>query len=91
MKKNISQSMLIVEMIVIFTLFTILTSGIFITPINFTNLLMQGCTFSLLAIGMVFLLIAGEIDISVGNALGFLGAFAAMCSAIIISVLFRLF
>jgi D-xylose transport system permease protein len=78
MRKNISQSMLIVEMIVIFTLFTVLTGGIFITPINFTNLLMQGCTFSLLAIGMVFLLIAGEIDISVGNALGFLGAFAAM-------------
>lgn len=76
-KKHINQFMLIIEMIVIFVLFAILTDGMFLTPINFTNLLMQASTFSLLAIGMVFLLIAGEIDISCGAALGFLGTFAA--------------
>lgn len=76
-KKNINQFMLIIEMIVIFLLFAYLSDGMFLTPINFTNLLMQACTFSLLAIGMVFLLIAGEIDISCGAALGFLGTLAA--------------
>lgn len=78
-KKNINQFMLIIEMIIIFLLFAYLSDGMFLTPINFTNLLMQACTFSLLATGMVFLLIAGELDISCGAALGFLGTLAATC------------
>ncbi|MGF7012426.1 D-xylose transport system permease protein [Lachnospiraceae bacterium PF1-22] len=98
-KKNINQFMLIIEMIAIFLLFSVLTDGMFLTPINVSNLLMQACTFSLLAIGMVFLLIAGEIDISAGAALGFLGTLAAILqcklhmgtiSVIIITVIFGL-
>lgn len=78
LKNNINKLMLILELICIFLLFTVLTKGMFLSPVNINNLLMQSCTFALLAIGMVFLLIAGEIDISAGAAVGFLGTLAAI-------------
>ena len=77
MRKNITQFALVIELIVIFMLFEILTDGLFLTSGNLTNLLMQGCTFAIIAIGMVFVMVAGSIDLSAGSVLGFLAVFAA--------------
>jgi D-xylose transport system permease protein len=62
----------------IWIFFSFLTSGAFITPRNLSNLLRQMSITGMLACGMVFVIIAGEIDLSVGSLLGLLGGVAAI-------------
>jgi D-xylose transport system permease protein len=50
----------------------------FLTPRNFSNLLRQMAITGMLASAMVFVIIAGEIDLSVGSLLGLLGGVAAI-------------
>ena len=50
----------------------------FLTPRNFSNLLRQMAITGMLASGMVFIIISGEIDLSVGASLGLLGGVAAI-------------
>lgn len=77
-KNNITKFMIIIEMLVIFIVFQVLTGGLFMSSRNLSNLLVQSCTYSLLGIGMTLVMVAGHIDLSVGSVVGFLGAFAAM-------------
>ncbi|GAA5174635.1 sugar ABC transporter permease [Niveibacterium umoris] len=53
----------------------------FLTSRNFSNLLRQMAITGMLASGMVFVIIAGEIDLSVGSLLGLLGGLAAVLDA----------
>ncbi|WP_186028475.1 sugar ABC transporter permease [Burkholderia gladioli] len=69
---------LLVAVAAIWLLFSILTHGAFITPRNLSNLLRQMSITGMLACGMVFVIIAGEIDLSVGSLLGLLGGVAAI-------------
>ncbi|WP_175687740.1 sugar ABC transporter permease [Burkholderia anthina] len=62
----------------IWVFFSVLTDGAFITPRNVSNLLRQMSITGMLACGMVFVIIAGEIDLSVGSLLGLLGGVAAI-------------
>ena len=50
----------------------------FLTARNFSNLLRQMSITGMLASGMVFVIVAGEIDLSVGSLLGLLGGIAAV-------------
>jgi D-xylose transport system permease protein len=50
----------------------------FLTARNFSNLLRQMAITGMLASGMVFIIVAGEIDLSVGSLLGLLGGIAAV-------------
>ncbi len=63
---------------VIWLFFGQLTDGAFLTPRNFSNLLRQMAITGMLASGMVFIIISGEIDLSVGASLGLLGGVAAI-------------
>ena len=63
---------------VIWLFFGQLTDGAFLTPRNFSNLLRQMAITGMLASGMVFIIISGEIDLSVGASLGLLGGIAAI-------------
>jgi D-xylose transport system permease protein len=63
---------------VIWVFFGQITDGAFLTPRNFSNLLRQMAITGLLASGMVFIIISGEIDLSVGASLGLLGGLAAI-------------
>lgn len=54
------------------------TDGGYITPRNLSNLLRQMAVTGILACGMVLVIIAAEIDLSVGSMLGLLGGFAAV-------------
>ena len=65
----------------IWLFFTVLTHGAFATPRNLSNLLRQMSISGMLACGMVFVIIAGEIDLSVGSLLGLLGGIAAILDA----------
>jgi D-xylose transport system permease protein len=69
---------LLFAIVVIWTFFGQLTDGAFLTPRNFSNLLRQMAITGMLASGMVFIIISGEIDLSVGASLGLLGGIAAI-------------
>ncbi|MFA9216977.1 MAG: sugar ABC transporter permease [Sphingomonadaceae bacterium] len=63
---------------VIWAFFSWKTEGGFISPRNLSNLMRQMSITGMLACGMVFVIIAGEIDLSVGSLLGLLGGAAAV-------------
>jgi D-xylose transport system permease protein len=51
-----------------------LMSDVFLTPGNFANLLTQAASVTVIAMGLVFVLLLGEIDLSAGYASGVCGA-----------------
>jgi D-xylose transport system permease protein len=69
---------LLLAIAAIWLFFSSLTQGAFLTPRNLSNLLRQMSITGLLACGMVFVIIAGEIDLSVGSLLGLVGGVAAI-------------
>ncbi len=69
---------LLTAIAVIWALFWQLTDGDFLTARNFSNLLRQMAVTGMLASGMVFVIVSGEIDLSVGSLLGLLGGVAAI-------------
>jgi D-xylose transport system permease protein len=69
---------LLLAVTVIWIFFSFLTDGAFVTPRNLSNLLRQMSITGMLACGMVFVIISGEIDLSVGSLLGLLGGVAAI-------------
>jgi len=69
---------LLLALAVIWVFFHIATDGAFISSRNMSNLLRQTSITGMLACGMVFVIIAGEIDLSVGSLLGLLGGIAAV-------------
>lgn len=70
------------------------TDSIFLTPRNLSNLMTQMSVTGILAVGMLMLIVSGNIDLSVGSVLGFAGGIAAFAlsegyglpSAIILSI-----
>src|SRR5215213_2725938 len=52
--------------------------GIFLHPNNFSNLLQQMAVTGVLAVGMLMVIVAGQIDLSVGSVVGLAGGVAAM-------------
>ncbi len=66
----------VVGLIVIAAIFQVANSE-FLSPGNLVNLLVQGAVFMLLAMGEVFALLLGEIDLSIGFVAGIGGIVAA--------------
>jgi len=62
--------------VVLVIVFTSLDS-VFFTPGNFANLLVQGAAITVIAMGLVFVLLLGEIDLSAGFASGVCAAVLA--------------
>lgn len=62
--------------IVIF--FQIVTDGTLLRPLNLTNLVLQNSYIVVMALGMLLVIVAGHIDLSVGSIVGFVGALAAV-------------
>ncbi|WP_426114622.1 sugar ABC transporter permease [Massilia sp. PWRC2] len=69
---------LLVAIALIWLFFSWRTGGGFISPRNLSNLMRQMAVTGILACGMSFVIIAGEIDLSVGSLLGLLGGAAAV-------------
>lgn len=59
-------------------LFTVLTGGDLLQPQNLSNIFIQQSYILILAIGMLLIIVAGHIDLSVGSVLAATGAFAAV-------------
>ncbi len=77
-KHNTKQYTMFIALIAIWLIFTFLTDSVFLTARNLSNLFVQTVTTAILAIGMVLIIVAGHIDLSVGSVLGFAGAVCAM-------------
>lgn len=69
---------LLIELIIIFALFSFLTNGTFISTRNLSNLMMQGVTCSIIAITMTLVIVSCNCDLSAGTALGCMGTIAAV-------------
>jgi D-xylose transport system permease protein len=69
---------LLIAIAVIWAFFSWKTEGGFISPRNLSNLMRQMAVTGIVACGMAFVIIAGEIDLSVGSLLGLLGGVAAV-------------
>jgi D-xylose transport system permease protein len=65
-------------LLVIWVVFSITTEGTFLSARNLSLLARQMSVTSILAVGMVLVIVAGQIDLSVGALAGFLGAVAAV-------------
>jgi putative multiple sugar transport system permease protein len=67
-----------VAFVAIIALFAILTGGTSLSPGNITNIVLQYSYILVLAIGMVIVIIAGHIDLSVGSVVALTGAVSAV-------------
>jgi putative multiple sugar transport system permease protein len=76
--RQLGQIGLFIALIVIVIFFQVTTAGITLKPINVSNLVVQNSYILILAIGMVMVIIAGHIDLSVGSVVAFVGAMAGV-------------
>ncbi|MBN8882789.1 putative multiple sugar transport system permease protein [Salana multivorans] len=76
-KRNVRQSGIFVAFVVIVVFFSVL-KPVFLSPGNLTNLILQYSYILILAIGMVVIIIAGHIDLSVGSVVALTGAVSAV-------------
>lgn len=59
--------------------FSLLTGGMFVSSRNISNLVLQSASTAIAATSIVWVLIAGHIDLSIGSFIGFTGAIAGVC------------
>jgi len=74
-KNNLRQYTMLIALIIAMILFGILTNGTLLVPQNITNLILQNAYVFILGIGMMVLLVnGGNIDLSAGSLVAFIGA-----------------
>ncbi len=71
---DLGKNGIFIALIAVVVLFAFLTDGILLRPQNISNLVVQNGYILVLAIGMVMVIIAGHIDLSVGSVAAFVGA-----------------
>jgi putative multiple sugar transport system permease protein len=76
--RNLRTSGIYVAFVAVVALFAILTDGVSLSPGNITNIVLQYSYILVLAIGMVLVIIAGHIDLSVGSVVALTGAVSAV-------------
>jgi putative multiple sugar transport system permease protein len=75
---NARQYGIIGALLVIVVVFEILTKGVLLQPNSFVSLIQQNAYVIILAIGMVMVIIATQIDLSVGSLVAFIGGCCAL-------------
>lgn len=76
-RQNIRQSGMLIALAAIVVYYQFATDGTTLKPVNVSNVIQQNGYILILAIGMVIVIIAGHIDLSVGSIAGFVGAISA--------------
>ncbi|PRY12454.1 multiple monosaccharide ABC transporter permease [Kineococcus rhizosphaerae] len=77
MTQNLRESGIYIAFVVVVLLFAILTDGLSLSPTNITNIVLQYSYVLVLAIGMLIVIVAGHIDLSVGSVVALTGAVSA--------------
>jgi putative multiple sugar transport system permease protein len=75
---NFREYGLMIALVVIMIFFQFMTNGTLFRPLNLTNLVLQNSYVIIMALGMLLVIVAGYIDLSVGSVAGFIGALAAV-------------
>ncbi|MBW8301598.1 MAG: sugar ABC transporter permease [Hydrogenophaga sp.] len=78
LRKNIREYGLLLALVVIMLLFQFLTGGVLFKPVNITNLVLQNSFIVIMALGMLLIIVAGHIDLSVGSIVAFIGGISAI-------------
>lgn len=68
---------LVVALALIWAALAYATDGVFLSPRNLYNLSIQTCVTAIMACGMVYLIVARQIDLSVGSQMAFTGMLIA--------------
>ena len=76
--KTLRAYSMVIALVVIAVLFHFLTDGLIFTAMNLTNLILQNSYVVLLILGMLPVILTGNVDLSVGSVLAFVGAVAAI-------------
>ncbi|WP_345471791.1 sugar ABC transporter permease [Glutamicibacter ectropisis] len=76
--KNLRTSGIYIAFVLIVALFSILTNGLLLSPTNITNIVLQYSYVLILALGMIIVIVAGHIDLSVGSLVALTGAVSAV-------------
>lgn len=69
---------LLLSLLAIVAFFQWQTDGVLLQALNLTNLVLQNSYIVVMALGMLLVIVAGHIDLSVGSVCGFVGALAAV-------------
>jgi putative multiple sugar transport system permease protein len=79
---SIGQYGMIIALIVLLAFFAFTTNGLILEPTNVINLFLQYSYILILALGMVMVIIAGHIDLSVGSVAAVVGIVVAQSMAV---------
>ena len=77
-RSNMRQYGMVFALAAIMVFFQIVTNGILFKPANVTNLILQNSYVLILAVGMLLCILTGNIDLSVGSVVAFVGAVSAI-------------
>ncbi len=77
-QNNIREYGMVFALIFIVVFFEIVSKGTLLMPLNVTNLIQQNSYILVLAIGMLLVIVAFQIDLSVGSITAFVGAMSAI-------------
>ena len=69
---------MLVALAIVWIAFDYATDGVFLRPRNFSNLMRQTAATGILAVGMLMVIVTGEIDLSVGSLVGLTGMLTAI-------------
>ncbi|MDN4591597.1 ABC transporter permease [Xenophilus aerolatus] len=78
LKHHLREYGMLICLIAIMVFFQVVTDGTLMQPLNLTNLVLQNSYIVIMALGMLLVIVAGHIDLSVGSVCGFVGAVAAV-------------
>lgn len=78
LKTHLREYGLLFALIAIMLFFQVVTDGTLLRPVNITNLFLQNSYIIIMALGMLVVIVSGNIDLSVGSVMGFIGALAAV-------------
>jgi putative multiple sugar transport system permease protein len=78
LKTHLRDYGMLLSLIAIMAFFQVMTDGTLLRPLNLTNLVLQNSYIVIMALGMLLVIVAGHIDLSVGSVCGFIGALAAV-------------
>ncbi|PNQ99158.1 ABC transporter permease (plasmid) [Azospirillum argentinense] len=68
---------MLLSLVAIVLFFQYMTDGTLLQPLNLTNLVLQNSYIVIMALGMLLVIVAGHIDLSVGSVVALIGALAA--------------
>ncbi len=77
-RSNVREYGMLIALIAVMIFFQYQTNGILMRPVNITNLVLQNSYIIVMAMGMLLIIVAGWIDLSVGSVAAFVGAIAAV-------------